>query len=1090
MNLYPTKRWYENPLSVKIMKEKYLHDGETSHEDLIKRVTGILSESIQEPIAKLMKTGTFFPGGRALYGAGSKGIFNASCSNCYTIGSPADSLDGIFDINRKIANIFKAGGGVGINISSLRPNGARTNNAARTSTGAVSFMHIYDTTGAIIGYHGRRSAILIGMNINHPDIEEFVNLRETSAMKSMNISCLVNDKFMAAVQADEDYELSYFVEATGENFHKTINARKLFNRICEMNWNYGDPGMIFIDTVRQYNLQQFNEKFHIDICNPCVRGNTLILTDTGYHEIHDLVGKKINIWNGFEYSEVVPRITGHDQKMLKISFTNGMSLECTPYHKFVMRDGTRKEAKDLELGDALQKWNYTPIDVGETVDRKIMYTHGFWSGDGTRIDRDGYISNIIALYGYKKELLEYFIYETVHEQECRNLGGGTRLMLFLKDDGIVKFDKTWVPDTKYSLKSRLDWLAGIIDSDGTINSEEGSVAITSIDKKFLKKIQLMVSTLGVSSSVGKGKRGGFKPMPANDGSGLYKFYECNHSYRLVISASNVEKLLALGLETHRVVPRPHTNHNASRFIRVKSIKKAKPADTVYCVTEPKNHTVVFNGIMTGNCGEYFGPAWNSCNLGSLNLYNFVKNKFNPEKATFDFDSFRQAVDYATCALDEILTYGYDLQPLDENRDNIDKWRSIGLGFFGLADMFIAMGVRYGSPESVKLASKITKTMLVSSINASARLASYYNAFGECDPEKIIKSDIIQAIKKDENLDLESIRKFGMRNSQLISIAPTGSLSMLAGSCSSGIEPIFKVSYERTTHGLEDRGITFNYSDRAIADLLIANGVTESMSSEEIKKQFPWVVEAADIDPMDRINVQAAIQEYSDNAISSTVNLPEEATIDDIKEIYMEAFNAGLKGITVFRNNCKRMNILGTKKKKEEAGKLAQISMDSLLPIVARNTIEKPIEGSTYLKHTACVKSMYVTVNHDENGNIFEVFTNKSVNGCTANIATITRMTSMALRMGAKVTKIIEELKENNCQACLAVIKDHPERKLSRSCPYAIAEALEAEYKKLHPDAEIKEDTNGMMECPQCHSKTLVAEGRCYSCKKCGWSRCD
>lgn len=762
MQLYPTNPWYENPLSQKILKEKYLYDDETSHDNLINRITENLSGQLQEPVTQLMHTGSFFPGGRSLYGVGSKGKFNATTSNCFIVKSPSDSLDepnGIFDINRKIAQIFKAGGGVGINLSTLRPNGAKTHNAARTSTGAVSFMHIYDATGAVIGYHGRRSAILIGLNISHPDIEEFVNLRETHAMKSMNISCLVDDAFMEALKKDDDsYELHFYVDATGEDIRKTIHARELFHRISEMNWDYGDPGMIFIDTVRQYNLQQYNKDFHIDICNPC--------------------------------------------------------------------------------------------------------------------------------------------------------------------------------------------------------------------------------------------------------------------------------------------------------------------------------------------GEYMGPAWNSCNLGSLNLYNFVDKKFTDE-AVFDFGSFREAVDIAVRTLDEILDYGFDLQPLDENRQNIRDWRSIGLGFFGLADMFIAMKMRYGDEASVKLTSQVTQVMLQSAIQTSIELAKEKGTFDKCDREAILKSDIMTGMNYNDGYDLrDGIEKYGMRNSQLMSIAPTGSLSMLAGNLSSGIEPVFKASYERTTHGLEDRGITFNYSDRAISDLLEFHGINESLSSEEIKKRFPWVVEAADIDPMDRINVQAAIQEHCDNAISSTVNLPEEATVEEVEKIYQHAFDSGLKGITVFRNNCKRMSILGVKKKKDESEK-KEIKMDSLLPIIHRNTIEKPMEGSTYLKHTACVKSMYITVNHDDEGNIFEVFTNKSINGCTANIATITRLVSVALRSGIKVSKIIEELKENTCQACLAVINEHPEKNLSRSCPIAVAEAIEAEYKKLHPEKKtFSEEDENMLECPKCHHRTLIPQGKCLSCRRCGWSRCD
>jgi hypothetical protein len=130
----------------------------------------------------LLIEGSFLPAGRTLYGAGSKGKFNATLSNCYTCPNVQDSLDSIYESNREIATIFKAGGGIGINLSDLRPNGARTNNAARTSTGAVSFIHLYNATGSIIGFHGRRGATLVGLRISHPDIEEFVELRKSKGV--------------------------------------------------------------------------------------------------------------------------------------------------------------------------------------------------------------------------------------------------------------------------------------------------------------------------------------------------------------------------------------------------------------------------------------------------------------------------------------------------------------------------------------------------------------------------------------------------------------------------------------------------------------------------------------------------------------------------------------------------------------------------------------------------------------------------------------------------------------------------------------------------------------------------------------------
>ena len=749
------QHWYENPLCVNILKKKYLHNGETDHMDMINRVCDVMQEDdLKEEVKELMLEGTFFPGGRSLYGAGSKGKFNATMSNCYIMKSPEDSLDSIYETNRLMAKIFKSGGGIGVDVSKLRPNGAKTNNAARTSTGAVSFINLFNTTGEIIGFHGRRGATLVGLSISHPDIEEFVNLRESKDLKAMNISCLVTNDFMEAVKNDDTFTLHFEVEATGETITKEIKAKELYHRICEMNWDYGDPGMLFMDAVRSHNLQSENEKFHIDICNPCA--------------------------------------------------------------------------------------------------------------------------------------------------------------------------------------------------------------------------------------------------------------------------------------------------------------------------------------------EYTGPAFNSCNLGSINLYNCVAEPFT-ENAHFDYNKFNHAVEVAVTALDEILDYGYDMQPLEENKQIVTDWRSIGLGFFGLADMFIALGIQYGSDESIALAKEISRSLLNAAVETSAMLAKEKGTFKKCDINALLKSPMMKALDPEV---VHKVYQYGMRNAQLISIAPTGSLSLLSNGSSSGIEPIFMIAYERSSHGLEDKGISFEVHDKAIQDLLTFNNMPLNTDPKIIKEKFPFVIESMDIEPLRRVEMQAAMQTYIDNAISSTVNLPNSATVEEVEEIYMKAWELGLKGITVFRNGCKRASILGTteNKKVEETG---EFTLNSRLPI--SRAAKGRLEGSTYRKRTACVKSLYVTINRDENNNIFEVFTNKSVHGCAANIASITRLTSLALRSGIKVEKVIEELKANTCQACITLNKEHPEYGLSMSCPIAIAEALQEEYNRFSKDkVETKKEIPNGLECPKCHKHTLIPEGKCVTCinPECGYSKCD
>lgn len=885
--------WWETEIAQEILKKKYFHEGET-FEDFINRVSGIFSENIRTQIKQSIIKADFIPAGRSLYGAGSKGKFKATMSNCYIMRMPEDNIEGIFDVAKETARIFSAGGGVGINISTLRPKGAKVNNAARTSTGAVSFLEIFNAVGEVIGAKGRRAALMLALNCDHPDIEDFLTIKQnTDKINSANISIVFTDEFMDAVRNNKDFELKFNIKENGETIRKTINAREFFKKFAEAQWNYAEPGAIFIDRVRKHNLLSGypESEYRIDVSNPCVSGDTLILTKEGYKPIITLVDKEVEIWNGYEWSIVTPKITGRNQKMKLVKFSNEFQLKCTHYHKFVMQDGTRKEAKDLVIGDKLAEWKLPLTDNGKLTG-------------------------------------EYHIYKNVYVTNIED-----------------------IPD---------------------------------------------------------------EPV-------------------------------------------------------------------VYCFNEPKNHTGVFNGIMTGQCAEYYGNSGNACTLASINLYNFVENPFTNE-AYFNFEKFIKTVKLGVTALDEILDYGYDMQPLEINKQVIKDWRAIGLGVFGLADMFIALGLKYGSIESIELTERIMRAMLYNALLQSSELAKEKGCFKKYNWGYIKKSDLIKSVC-DEKL-YNQIEQYGLRNCSLLSVAPTGSIATMCG-LSTGVEPIFAISYERTTHSLEKYHKTFKILVKSVSDLLKAKGLSE-LSNEEIKHKFPFIVEAYDINPIDRVRLQAAMQKYVDNSISSTVNLKEETTVDDIFNLYLEAHKQRCKGLTIFRQNCKRGAILRTDKDKNNQSD--EVKFNSITP-VKRKDINK-VYGCTMVKSTACVPKMYVTINKHQDA-IFEVFTNVS-QGCTSNIGTISRLCSLALRSGVKVDELIKELKSNYCVAC-ANLKARGEEGISNSCSFAIAEAIEEAYKDSLKVTElymIDDKDKGLLECPNCGKNTLKPEGKCWTCLSCLYSKCE
>lgn len=370
--------------------------------------------------------------------------------------------------------------------------------------------------------------------------------------------------------------------------------------------------------------------------NPCTTGDTEILTgEYGYVQIKDVVDTDVTVWNGYEWSQVRPRVTGYNQPILEVKFSNGTSLKCTDYHKFVLVGGERVMATELSIGDKLEKWTLpvlTSLFKGNSLFSDFPsvdpYVAGFYAGDGV-VSRP-----LIWLYGKKRALKQVFA-----SKGCRVLDGDERDTVYIP----TTFPKHRVPTAQDSIQHRLDYLAGLLDSDGCVNSKEGSVAISSVDKNFLKDLFKMLSTMGVNSCISEMKEEGERALPANNGTGESKIYFCNKCYRLTISAWNVRELMELGLKTYRLNLNPNPNREASRFVYVTEIVRRDNEPTVYCFTEPKNHTGIFNGVMTAQCGEILLPANAVCNLTTINLTQFVVRGKYKGQAAVDWTGLKKAM---------------------------------------------------------------------------------------------------------------------------------------------------------------------------------------------------------------------------------------------------------------------------------------------------------------------------------------------------------------------------------------------------------------------------------------------------------------
>lgn len=906
-------------MCVDIVNKKYLLEEEIlGHKETVDEMLDRVSGGNKKARA-LMKDGKFLPGGRIIANRGlDKCGIKVTYSNCYVDPAPEDSIEAIYETCKRLARTFSYGGGIGIDISKLAPAGAKVRNTARNSTGAVSFVNTFSEVAETIGMKGRRGALMISIDGRHPDLQKFITHKsDLNITQGANMSVRMSDGFFIAVENDEMWIMEFTRKETGECIRKEAKARDIMKLIAKTNWDYAEPGMLYWDTIENYNLLSNYPDFSYAGTNPCVTGDTLILTEFGYYPIKALVGQKVNIWNGYEWSEVVPRITGTNQPILKIDFSDGSSIKCTHYHKFIMSSGedVRVEAKDLQVGDCICKSEFPIIEGTVTVDNKIMYTKGFLAGDGT-VDSRG--RNFIYLYGDKMNLLSHLDYEKFWDQtESSN-----RYCLQLDNSKyILMADKYYVPTSYNSISSRLAWLAGYMDADGTVNSSQGSVSITSINRILLEEVKLMLNTLGCTGVIGICKTDRVAALP--DGNGGYKDYNCATSYRLTISAFYVNKLMQLGLKTNRLRLFSTAVRESSRYPQIVNITNLGIEPVVYCVTDKLRHSVVFGGIRTANCGEEPLPAGGSCLLGAMNLSAYY-DKYTED---FDYSQFGEDVRVAVRFLNQVLDEGQPLHPLKEQRDTVKDLRQIGLGFMGFADLLVKMNLRYGSdPGTINFIHHIGYVMIYNAIVESIKLAKETkSSFKGFDAQRMMSSKFWKYnitnnpfISDIDIAILESdLERYGMRNSQLLTCAPTGTISTILN-ISGGIEPIFALSYTRTTKSLFGKDKAYLVYPNAVKDYLSDNNLSE------LPEKLPrYLVTAREIPWKDRIDVQGAWQKHIDASISATINLPEETTVDEIAELYMYAHESGLKGVTVFRENCKRIAILNdtySSKKSEEPKK--------------------------------------------------------------------------------------------------------------------------------------------------------------------------
>ena len=785
--------------------------------------------------------------------------------SCFSSFVP-DDLDKIYGTLHEVAMMTKLGGGTSGYFGKLRPLGTPIKGGG-ISSGLMSFTELFDTTTKVVSQSGvRRGAFAAYLDIDHPEIEEFLKVKDKGhSLQTINTAVSVSDEWMKQMK-DGDKE-----------------KRELWAKVLKSRREKGIPYIFFSDTANRNKPQIYKDTNSIiNSSNLCVSPNTNILTSGGYKLIGELEDEEVEVWNGEEWSNVFVRKTGENQKLLRVRTKDGYELDCTEYHKFYVQRGYERgtgknkleileiRAKDLKPGDKLIKFELPIIQGNKTLTH--AYDNGFYSGDGCLTSQ----GQRIYLYHGKQKLIEYFSSVTSwrSEDNQNRTIGHTRLLK----------DKFFVPSGDYTIESRLKWLSGLLDSDGTVTNNNGSqsLQIASVEKEFLKEIQLMLQTLGCDSKVTIMRDEGSYKLPKNDGSNELGDFNCKEACRLLINGNSLFKLTQLGLECNRLewnTRKP--NRECSQFIKIEAVEELPDLSDTFCFTEPKRKMGMFNGILTGNCSEIFLPTSEMesfvCCLMSMNLSTYDEWK--------NTDAVRLAVMILDAVMSEFIKKTKNLPYMQRAHNFAVRHRALGLGVLGWHSLLQQKMIPFESFEAQQLNTSIFKYLKEKSYEASIELGEKYGY-----------APIFEGV---ETTDTKR------RNTTLMAIAPTTSSSSILGQVSPSIEPyasnyfvagLAKGSFSRKNTELEKLLESKGKNTEDVWKNIIQNqGSVQQLDflSENEKKVFKTFQE---ISPLAIIQQAAARQSFIDQGQSVNLKIPSSMGIKDINTIHMEAWELGLKSL--------------------------------------------------------------------------------------------------------------------------------------------------------------------------------------------------
>ena len=948
------------------------------------------------------------PAGRITSNAGALEHKPATSTiNCTVSGTIRDSMDDILEKVHEAGLTLKAGCGIGYEFSTLRPRGAYVSGAGAHTSGPLSFMDIYDKMCfTVSSAGGRRGAQMGTFDISHPDAKEFIRAkREDGRLRQFNLSLLITDGFMQAVENDADWPLVFPVHVkeqdeidltdsakvvwrewpTHENYvarddglvackiYGHIRAQHLWDMIMVSTYDYAEPGFILIDKVNEMNNNWWCE--HIRATNPCVTADTRLATQHGMVPIGELfaIGAQLEVsvdrrsleleGRGVETRPAKPAfMTSRRAPVFKVTTEDGYEIKATQWHDFYTERGKLK-LRDLTTDDRIlvqsgkgQFGNQGSDDLGLLL--------GLIAGDGHFTNRgNDQQAAIISLWGEERALADrvatvvnglithtavgahrdYHVAPVAVAERNQVFIRSVLLARVLEHYGFTAKTKLRVPEVIWrgSEACVKSYLRALFQCDGTVNvsgrSLSCSVRLASSTPALLKDVQALLANFGVFCRIRHRRAARVRAMP--DGHGGTRDYACSADYELIVDGESREHFMdevgfLLPTKTQRYLDwkQGKALRKTQRFTsRIASIEFVGE-EPVFDTTQADHNAVIFNGLVTGQCGEQPLPPYGSCLLGSVNLTMFVRDPFGP-KARFDWDQYREVVKVFTRMLDNVVEING--LPLAQQRNEIQSKRRHGMGFLGLGSTATMLKMRYGSAEAVAFTEEVSREMAVAGWEVALDLAKEKGpapiliqdftvtgdmlrkrpemaadgyAMGDTIPGRVLHAKYSRYMQRIASVAphlVDELAATGARFTHHTSIAPTGTISLsLANNASNGIEPSFAHHYSRNVirEGKKSKEKVEVYSFELLAYRELINARAMPYSDDADAKLPDYFVAADDVSPKQHVDIQAASQLWIDSSISKTANVPTDYPYEDFKDIYTYAYQQGLKGCTTFRFN--------------------------------------------------------------------------------------------------------------------------------------------------------------------------------------------